>query len=292
MVKFELEEYHRNISKDEFIADLKRVALKLKKNALTHKDYNKYGRFNSSTLRRKFGSWFSALTEAGLEKTRNLNLTKDELVSDLKGVANKLKKNSITIEDYRKFGSFGASTIQSKFGSWFKALEIADLQKTRNFGITEEEYFKNLEEVWVKLGRQPHYNDMHKPLSKYVGSAYEYKFGTWRKSLEKFITYINKEEILNINEGQPSIIVDNHDIIEETIIRHKTRREISWRLRFIVMRRDNFKCKCCGRSPATDSKIILHVDHVIPYSNGGETVLENLQTLCSVCNIGKSNLET
>jgi len=37
-------------------------------------------------------------------------------------------------------------------------------------------------------------------------------------------------------------------------------------------------------------KIILHVDHVMPYSKGGETVLENLQTLCLKWNIGKSNL--
>ena len=57
------------------------------------------------------------------------------------------------------------------------------------------------------------------------------------------------------------------------------------------MRQDNFKCKNCGRSPATDPTIILHVDHKTAYANGGETVLENLQTLCSKCNIGKSNLE-
>ncbi|MCL4507775.1 MAG: HNH endonuclease [Chloroflexi bacterium] len=34
----------------------------------------------------------------------------------------------------------------------------------------------------------------------------------------------------------------------------------------------------------------LHVDHILAWSKGGETVLENLQTLCSVCNLGKSNV--
>lgn len=77
----------------------------------------------------------------------------------------------------------------------------------------------------------------------------------------------------------------------EPVTRHKTSRAINWRLRFLVMRRGNFKCKNCGRSPATDLNIILHVDHVKAWANGGETILENLQTLCSVCNIGKSNLE-
>ncbi|MDR2876514.1 MAG: HNH endonuclease [Chromatiales bacterium] len=27
-----------------------------------------------------------------------------------------------------------------------------------------------------------------------------------------------------------------------------------------------------------------------PWSKGGETVIENLRTLCSLCNIGKSNV--
>jgi hypothetical protein len=41
------------------------------------------------------------------------------------------------------------------------------------------------------LGRQPRYLEMQKPLSKYVAGAYAYKFGTWRKALEKFIEYVN-----------------------------------------------------------------------------------------------------
>ncbi|WP_367275291.1 HNH endonuclease [Microcoleus sp. CAWBG58] len=31
------------------------------------------------------------------------------------------------------------------------------------------------------------------------------------------------------------------------------------------------------------------MDRKIAWSKGGETVLENLQTLCSLCNLGKSN---
>jgi len=37
--------------------------------------------------------------------------------------------------------------------------------------------------------------------------------------------------------------------------------------------------------------VCLHVDHVKPWGKGGETVLENLQILCDVCNIGKSDVE-
>ena len=72
---------------------------------------------------------------------------------------------------------------------------------------------------------------------------------------------------------------------------HKTSRDINLRLRFQVLERDNFKCCMCGRSPASTPGLALQVDHIKPYSKGGETVIDNLQTLCKDCNLGKSNLE-
>ena len=56
-------------------------------------------------------------------------------------------------------------------------------------------------------------------------------------------------------------------------------------LRKQVIARDGSKCLCCGRS---GRGVKLEIDHIIPYSIGGKTVLENLQTLCSVCNKNKS----
>ncbi|MFQ6066951.1 MAG: homing endonuclease associated repeat-containing protein, partial [bacterium] len=186
--------------------------------------------------------------------------------------------------------NFSASTFHTKFGSWFNALRIAELKKTTNLGVSDEEYFKNLESVWVKLGRQPKYKEMQKPLSEYCAGAYEYRFGTWRKALKEFIKYINSEEIPELENKEP-VSINKSQISKQTVSKHKTSRSISWRLRFIIMRRDNFKCKICGRSPATQPDITLQVDHIRPWSDGGETAPENLQTLCDECNIGKSNLK-
>ena len=74
------------------------------------------------------------------------------------------------------------------------------------------------------------------------------------------------------------------------VVQQERSRSISWRLRFIVMRRDDFKCRICGRSPALQPGLVLHVDHVNAWIKGGETVMDNLQTLCEQCNVGKSDL--
>ena len=57
------------------------------------------------------------------------------------------------------------------------------------------------------------------------------------------------------------------------------------------MQRDNFKCRICGASPALNAGVTLHVDHIIPCAKGGQATMENLQTLCSKCNLGKSDLD-
>jgi 5-methylcytosine-specific restriction endonuclease McrA len=65
-------------------------------------------------------------------------------------------------------------------------------------------------------------------------------------------------------------------------------RHPSLALKFLVLKRDGFRCVACGRSPATEAGLVLEVDHMLAWSNGGNTVAQNLQTLCRDCNRGKS----
>lgn len=58
-------------------------------------------------------------------------------------------------------------------------------------------------------------------------------------------------------------------------------------MRYDVMKRDGFRCVLCGRT--ADDGVKLHVDHIIPVSKGGKTVMKNLRTLCEDCNLGKSD---
>lgn len=65
------------------------------------------------------------------------------------------------------------------------------------------------------------------------------------------------------------------------------RMAIPKRLRFSILRRDNYRCQLCGLTQADGVK--LEVDHKVPVAKGGLTVEENLWTLCHPCNNGKSD---
>jgi 5-methylcytosine-specific restriction endonuclease McrA len=293
-MKFELEPYHHGITKEQVLQDIRRVAKELGKNTLTQQDYKHHGTFSPDLARDRCGSWFAALTEAGLGHSRNLNIPKDECLADLKRVANKLGKSSVTTEEYKENGKFSPAPLVRHFGSWFAALDAAGLERTRTLHVTDEDYFVNLQKMWVSLGRQPHYTEVQKPFSNYCAGAYEHRFGSWRKALEAFIAYVNQDKTEDTQTGQ---VRQQPNVPSEPLPaktnKHDSRKapgRISWRLRFLVMRRDNFKCRICGRSPATYPGLVLHVDHVEARSKGGPTIMDNLQTLCEQDNIGKSNL--
>ena len=211
------------------------------------------------------------------------NVSDEDLINDVKLVSSLLNKCTVTIDDYNENGNFHATTLTRRFKSWFTVLEKADLNPSRSpLNISDENLFENIQDIWLKLGRQPRYAELFPPLSKYCAGTYGKRFGTWTKALEKFVEIANGEE-----SSEPS----ENDIKHDKSRKRKSQRQPNWRQRFIVMTRDKSKCRLCGRSPATDPTIILHIDHIIPWAKGGETKIENLQTLCSVCNIGKSDLD-
>jgi ATP-dependent helicase IRC3 len=49
-----------------------------------------------------------------------------------------------------------------------------------------------------------------------------------------------------------------------------------------VKQRDGYTCLCCGAPKGKSVK--LQIDHIVPLKFGGETSIENSQTLCSLCN--------
>jgi Homing endonuclease associated repeat len=82
-MRFTLELHHRNTPDDDLLSDLKRVAKEIGKSSVTIDEYNERGQFHSTTLSRRFGSWFKALDKAGLARTRSLHISNEELFDNL-----------------------------------------------------------------------------------------------------------------------------------------------------------------------------------------------------------------
>lgn len=203
----------------------------------------------------------------------------DELLDDIKRVSNEVDP-PLSSNKYKAYGMFDVSTISRRFGSWIHALELAGVEAdVSNRKHSKEDLFSNIERAWIMKGKQPVRNDMNdKSISSISSGAYLRSFGTWNNALQSFIAYVNE---------------NNEDIVPESTLRTSRQngsRDINLRLRFRVMQRDNFKCCACGASPAKDPAVVLHVDHIVPWAKGGETTFDNLQTLCSDCNLGKSDL--
>jgi 5-methylcytosine-specific restriction endonuclease McrA len=210
------------------------------------------------------------------------DVPKEELFRNLNEVWDKLGRQPRRTEMKRPLSQYSGGTYERRFSGWRRALEEfvafnSSYQLEQwNRGITTAELFENLAEVWQKLGRQPRREEMAQPLSRFSKGTYEARFDGWRSALEAFVRYAHNGISQDAEQKQPSLPRGRSGP-----------RFPNWRLRHLVMKRDSFKCCSCGASPATMLGTTLQVDHVVSWRNGGRTVMENLQTLCEKCNIGK-----
>lgn len=293
-MQFKLKPKGAQLSDQQMLDDLRRVADVTSKRYIPWRDYNSHGQFSSSSISKRFGTWKRALVEAGLDSEDTPKATKELLIEDLRRVAKICGKEVLTIPNYQEHGRWSQSPIVRIFGGWIDAVKAADLTPGTD-RVSDEELFENLQEVWTKLGRQPTYSEVSAPTSRYSRGTYSSRFGGWGAALEAFILWISakSEDASNDEVARPSPMKQHAlNIGEGTSARQpkRTPREINLRLRFRVLQTNRFSCVACGRSPTALPGLALHVDHIVPWSKGGETIVANLQTLCEHCKLGKSNM--
>jgi len=211
-----------------------------------------------------------------LERVSGAPVSNEEILSDMQRAAEAAGTAVLSQRLYSEFGQYDSTTASRRFGSWNKAVTAAGLHVANEINISDERLFENLMVLWEHLGRQPRRAELALPPSQISQSAYKRRFRSWMDALTQFVTYANAQE------AQPPTPT-------EVASGHRTSRDPSLRMRFRILKRDNFSCRACGASPALTSGLILHVDHIKAWSLGGETTDENLQTLCEPCNLGKSN---
>lgn len=62
------------VSENDIITDLENVAKKLNKDTVTQKKYAEHGKYDCSTVIRKFNTWNKALEKAKLKLSNELNI--------------------------------------------------------------------------------------------------------------------------------------------------------------------------------------------------------------------------
>jgi hypothetical protein len=203
----------------------------------------------------------------------------DDLIADLARVAALDESTVLTRERYDEAGRFHSSTVVRRLGGWAKACERAGLGHGRpDLGHADDAWMQAIFDRWVALGRQPSYGDMR--AARFSPEGYAKRFGGWGRALLAFQDWIDagprSDELDTESNGRVAAP-------------KASARSASLRLRWKVLVRDRFSCVACGASPATTPETVLHVDHVVAFSQGGPTQLDNLQTLCDRCNLGKSD---
>lgn len=282
-------------SDEAILAEIRRVASLVPDPVLTGEAFSRLSRVDRSTVYRRFGSWRNALNAAGVgERLHPLNverLSDSDVLSAIKGLAEKLGKSQLTVGEVEQHLSIGYSRLLRSWGSSQAAFAAAGISTTATGRRhTSDDCFENLLAVWTHYGRPPTFREMRELPSIISGRAYERRYGSWNRALSAFVDRANNSD--ETIETETEAIASDNNAPTEAIPANPVKRgprDISLGLRFKVLRRDSFRCVLCGDNPPRNAECVLHVDHIQPWSLGGATVFENLRTLCAPCNLGRSN---
>jgi len=268
--------------------EFRRVAGLVSEQVLAYRGFEEHSRVSSSTVRRRFGGWKESLDAAGLsdryggrqvsQKMKGQGgraLSSSEVILELRRVAAVLGQPTLSPDELAEHSPLaGARVVRSRFGSWRAGLEAAGLEVTpyqRRW--TGDDYFENLLGVWTHYGRAPKYAEMNRSPSRITNSGYAAKFGSWGLAKQAFVKRVNSD----LDEGQREAASSPAATVKQPKPRQEDQRQIPIGLRYQIFRRDRFRCVICGRSPATNLDVALHVDHVLAFSRGGKTRLDNLR---------------
>ncbi len=211
--------------------------------------------------------------------------TDDELIARVQDYAKQVERQFVSVAAFSAATGISEATVTNHFGTWHTFCAKAGLAPRYQRAASRAGLFDNLDRVWQALGRQPRNKEMKQPLSAISFSRYRKEFrASWYRICLEFLAYRSGASVSDIQQDT------SLDATASIALPFRAaRRGISLSLRYEVLKRDNFRCVKCGKSPALTQGVVLHVDHNRAWANGGETVISNLQTLCSDCNLGKSN---
>lgn len=132
------------------------------------------------------------------------------------------------------------------------------------------EYYKGRVRVWP-----------HKTLLKHKIVSHK-RGGVYTLRLDRPLTGKESERLAEMCGLKLQEFIDKDPAVRR--MRALNDGPIPGSMRYDVLARSKGVCVGCG---AKSSEARLHVDHIMPRSRNGRTILENLQALCGPCNTAK-----
>ncbi len=208
----------RNITREELLLELERLTEELS-HPPTAYDMREVGRFSVSTYSNEFGSWNSALQQAGISLNKCINIPESELLTDIRRLHNELNRVP-TADTIREGGAHSVKTYERTFGSWNNALKEAGFEVNNRSNIPESELLDELQRLGDEIGRTPRATDMEKE-GQFGSATYATAFGSWNHALQK------AEFELNVRSDIPkSELIEDIQHLENKLGHTPGRREI------------------------------------------------------------------
>ena len=124
-MKFELENFHRNVSENDLLDDLRNTYAALSKNGipLTFRSYNETGKYSVAPILARFGSWNEGLRQAGLEVNAEKNISDKDLFVNIEKIWASLGRQPKLRDLVKPFSKYTQSAYFEHFGGWRNSLE-------------------------------------------------------------------------------------------------------------------------------------------------------------------------
>lgn len=236
------------------------------------------------------------------QRHRLNKMPESKILEELEKAAKHFNYIEFGRRDFGKIASISSSTVIRHYdGSWTKGLkalkkhlqqkglDLSSRPHAPNRILSDKDLFDEMERIWQKVGQRPSRTEWEISDPKISYNTYQRRFGGWGNTCLKFIEFKMGGAILADDFVLPDREDQKTQQENKTEYKKENSRNVSLSLRLAVLSKDNFHCVFCGKSPATDLGTKLHIDHMEAFSKGGKSTLENLQTLCEECNLGKSN---
>lgn len=229
--------------------------------------------------------------ELSLNRPRFQIYSDDAMIEELRRVAAQYGNRRFSRREYDAIAATcKGSAVIARFGSWQAALNAAGLQleavgKNR-WVISDEQLFQEMGRIWSIVGHRPSHDEWVNQNPRYSYTTYKTRYGGWINACAAFIAFITGT-LTHTQSPKISLHVRSSTYSPKARASNPEKRNVSEKLRYRVLARDHFKCVLCGRSPATEAGVKLHIDHIIPFARGGKTEFSNLRSVCNSCNWGK-----